>query len=409
MWQTVLFFIILSSRSVLGQVSYSIPEEMEKGAIVGNIARDLGLDVQTMKSRNARIYTGDEMPYIELNKERGILLIKEKIDREALCAKTTPCALHPQIVLENPMELYKITVEITDVNDNSPHFQRNEIIFEISELAVPGAKFVLEHAIDLDVGVNGLLRYSLKPTDHFALQLQSQTDGDKNMELVLQKPLDRENQKHLTLTLTATDGGEPRMSGSVEIHITVLDVNDNAPVFDQKMYKATLTENSPKGSELITVRALDKDEGSNGLVSYYISNIMDLNDVFVVEPQTGKVSVNGLIDYEKASHYQLNIQARDQGGLSDSCKVIIDIIDVNDNKPVINIVSRSNTISEESKPGVIIAMLNVNDPDSDLNGQVQCSINENIPFVIASQSSNFLACAQIRNWIEREKLSITSL
>ncbi|KAM9455745.1 protocadherin gamma-A11-like isoform 31-T31 [Clarias gariepinus] len=391
MWQTLLFFIVFSSRSVHGQVSYSIPEEMEKGAVVGNIARDLGLDVQTMKSRNARIYTSDEMPYIDLNKERGILLINKKIDREALCVKTTPCALHPQIVLENPMELYKITVEITDINDNAPYFQRNEILFEISELAAPGAKFVLEHAVDLDVGVNGLLRYSLKPTDHFALQLQSQTDGDKNVELVLKKPLDRENQKRLILILTATDEGKPRMSGSVEIHISVLDVNDNAPVFDQKIYKATLTENSSKGSELITVRALDKDEGSNGLVSYYISNIMDLSDVFVVDPQTGKVSVNGIIDYEKASHYQLNIQARDQGGLSDSCKIIIDVIDVNDNKPVINVISRSNTISEESTPGVVIAMLNVNDPDSDLNGRIHCSISENMPFVITSQSNNFFS------------------
>uniref|UniRef100_A0A3B4D2J1 Cadherin domain-containing protein n=1 Tax=Pygocentrus nattereri TaxID=42514 RepID=A0A3B4D2J1_PYGNA len=405
MWRPVLFFVVLSSHSALGQVSYSIPEEMPKGSIVGNIAQDLGLEIKRLKSGKARIFTEDSTEYIELNKERGALLIKEKIDRESLCAKTTPCALHFQIILENPMELYSITVEITDINDNAPFFQTEEIRFEISESAVTGARFTLERAIDVDVGTNGLQSYSLKPTDHFVLELQGQTDGDKRVQMVLQKPLDREKQERFTLLLTATDGGEPVLSGSVKIHITVLDVNDNAPVFTQNVYKATLSENAAKGTKLTTVSASDADEGSNGRITYIMSKTVDsLSDVFIVDQYSGEVLLNGQVDFEKSNNYQLEIQAKDQGGLSDTCKLIVDVLDVNDNTPSINIISKSNSISEESKPGTVVAMIKVNDPDSGMNGKVYCTISENIPFAITSPSNNFFSL-RTEQELDRERES----
>ncbi|XP_035391383.1 protocadherin beta-16-like isoform X10 [Electrophorus electricus] len=402
-WQTVLFVTVLFSRVVCGQVSYSIPEEMQKGSIVGNIVQDLGLDVKRLKYGKARIYTKDSTEYIEMNKEKGILLIKENIDRESLCVKTTPCALHLQMIMENPMELYTITIEITDINDNAPHFQTEEIRFEISESAVTGARFMLERAIDVDVGTNGLQSYSLKPSDHFVLDLQSQADGDKSVEMILQRPLDRENQERFTLLLTATDGGEPMLSGSVKIHVTVLDANDNAPVFMQKVYRATLSENAAKGTKLITVSASDGDEGSNGRVTYYMSKTVDsLSDLFVIDRNSGEIVLNGHVDFEKASHYQLEIQAKDQGGLSDSCKLILDVLDINDNTPAISILSMSNSISEESKTGTVIAMINVNDPDSGLNGQIHCNINDNIPFAIISSSSNFFS-VRTEQELDRER------
>ncbi|XP_066507612.1 protocadherin gamma-A2-like isoform X6 [Hoplias malabaricus] len=388
----VILVVLLSSRSALGQVSYSIPEEMGRGSVVGNIAQDLGLDLKRLKAGKARIYTEDSAEYIELNKERGALLIKEKIDREALCAKVTPCALHFQIILENPMEMYTVTVEITDINDNAPSFQNKEMRFEISESAVTGARFTLERAIDIDVGNNGLQSYSLKPTDHFVLELQSQTDGDKSVEMILQKALDREKQERFTLLLTAVDGGDPVLSGSVKIHVTVLDANDNAPVFTQKRYRATLSENAAKGTKLTTVSATDADEGSSGHITYYMSKTVDsLSDLFAVDQNSGDVFLNGQVDFEKSNHYQLEIQAKDQGGLSDSCKLIVDVLDVNDNTPVINIISKSSSISEEAPPGTVVAMMKVNDPDSGANGRVQCSISENIPFSITSPSSNFFS------------------
>ena len=159
----VLFVFVLAL--VHGQIRYSVPEEMNKGSVVGNIVQDLGLDVKRLKSGRARIFTEDSREYIGLNVDKGTLVVRERIDREELCAQVTPCSLHFQIILENPMELHRIDVEILDINDHAPVFARKEIDFDISESAVPGARFSLENARDPDVGLNTLQRYTLNPTD----------------------------------------------------------------------------------------------------------------------------------------------------------------------------------------------------------------------------------------------------
>ncbi|XP_042158895.1 protocadherin beta-16-like isoform X19 [Oncorhynchus tshawytscha] len=403
--QVLLFISVLSLSSVNGQASYSIPEEMAKGSLVGNIAQDLGLDIKRLKSGKARIYTGDSAEYIELNKERGVLLIKERIDREALCGQTTPCALHFQLILVDPMEFYSIIVEVTDVNDNAPVFKKREMKFRISESSVTGAKFVLERAMDLDVDYNGLQSYSLNPTDNFILTLQTQPNGGKTVEMVLQKPLDREKQEHLSLILTAIDGGEPQMSGTVQIHITVLDANDNAPVFTQGIYKATLRENSPKGTVLISVSASDSDQGSNGKVTYSISNSLDdVSELFEMNGDNGEVRLIGNIDYEKARQYQIHVQASDDGGLTESCKIMVEVLDTNDNIPAINVMSKSSAISEDMKLGTVVTMMNIQDPDFGENGKVQCSINENIPFAMKSTSNNFFTVVTDSD-LDRERAS----
>ncbi|CAG5990880.1 unnamed protein product, partial [Menidia menidia] len=379
-----------ASDSVLGQVSYTIPEEMVKGASVGNIARDLGLETKRLISGKARIYTRDSGQYIELNRQRGVLLVKERIDREAICKQTMPCALHFQIILEDPMEFYTITVQINDINDNAPSFKKGEIVFKISESAVIGAKFVLERAVDLDVGANGVRGYELNSTKHFALTLQNDADGNKNVEMVLQKPLDREKEEQISLVLTAVDGGEPQMSGTMLIVVTVLDVNDNAPVFTQKTYKATVTENSPTGTVVATVTASDADQGANGKITYSITNAVDEDrTLFKIHNENGKITLIGNIDFEESQDFQINLLARDEGGLTDSAKLIIDVQDENDNKPEINIMSKSNVISENAKLNTVVTMINIEDLDSGENGKVNCFVNENIPFILKSSTNNF--------------------
>ncbi|XP_076595466.1 protocadherin beta-16-like [Chaetodon auriga] len=388
--QVLLFLSVLHLSYVLGQVSYSIPEEMTKGSVVGNIAHDLGLDLKRLKSGKARVYTGASVEYIGLNKERGVLLIQERIDREALCGETTPCALHFQLILENPMELFRVTVEITDINDNTPTFTNAEKRFEISESAVIGSKFILEKAIDSDIGMNGLQQYSLTPTDNFALKIENQADGSKKVEMVLQKPLDREKQEYISLLLTAIDGGEPQMSGTMQIFVNVLDANDNAPTFAKPVYRAKLQENSPRGTSVTAVSASDKDIGSNRDVSYRIStNKRLLSELFKIDTKTGDIILVGEIDYEKAKMYQMDIEAVDSGGLSDSTKVIVDVIDINDNSPHINIVSKSESLLEDSPPNTVIAMLSISDPDSENNGKVECHIDANIPFKIETTINGF--------------------
>ncbi|XP_063045726.1 protocadherin gamma-A11-like [Engraulis encrasicolus] len=387
-WQVLLMSLFL--YSVRGQVSYSIPEEMSKGSMVGNIAQDLGLDLKRLKAGKARIYIEDSTQYIELNKDRGLLLIRERIDREALCGKKTPCALHFQIILENPMELYSINVEIMDINDNPPMFENNEMKFKISESAVVGAKFVLQRASDADVGVNDLQSYSLNRNDPFELKLKSQPDGRMFVEMFLQKPLDREKQDSLSLTLTAVDGGDPQLSSAAQIHVTVLDINDNAPVFTQPTYKASIAENAPKGTVLTTVSASDADQGSNGDIMYTIAKTKaETRDMFEIDGRSGVLKLKGAVDYEKARNYEIDVQASDEGGLTDSCKVQIEVLDTNDNSPVINVISMSNVIAEDSKPGVVVGMFKVQDPDSGDDGRVECMTQDNLPFTLKTSANGF--------------------
>nr|XP_043895564.1 protocadherin gamma-A5-like [Solea senegalensis] len=401
----VLFICLHVLHSVVGQISYTIPEEMTKGSLVGNIAQDLGLEIKRLISGKAKIYTRKTDEYIELNRERGVLLVKERIDREALCTETTLCALHFQILLENPMEFYRVTVQITDVNDNAPTFEQREMQFKISEAAITGAKFELERAVDLDVGINGVHKYELKPTDNFALKVHNNPDGNKNVEMVLQKPLDREKQEQIYLVLTAVDGGEPQMSGTMLIVITVLDANDNAPVFTQSTYKATVTENSPKGTVVATVTATDADQGSNGKITYSIINTLEnIRKMFEVNQEKGEIILMTNIDFEKSRNFQINLRATDDGGFTDSCKLIVDVQDVNDNNPEINIMSKSNVISEDAKVNTVVTMINIEDRDSGENGKVQCFINENVPFVLQTSTNNFYSLVTDSE-LDRERAS----
>ncbi|XP_055744877.1 protocadherin gamma-A3-like isoform X11 [Salvelinus fontinalis] len=388
-WQ-VFIFLLYISHVVSGQIRYSIPEEMKKGSLIGNVAQDLGLDLKRLRAGRARIVTGESIQYTELQTDKGILVVSERIDREELCGDVTPCSFSFEIILENPMELHRVTVEVLDVNDHAPAFPIQNIPFEISESANVGARFLLESAVDPDVGLNALQNYILTPNDHFILKQHANPDGSKYAEMVLQKPLDREEHPRLSLELIAVDGGNPQRSGTVNIEITVLDANDNAPVFNQSLYRATVMEDAPKGTYITTVNASDADSGSNGQISYYLSKLKgNTVDIFNIDMATGTISVSGQIDYEKDNKYEIRVEAKDQGGLTDSSKVVIEVLDVNDNAPVINVMSFSSPVSEDAPPGTTIAIINVKDADSERNGQITCSINTNLPFKIQSSLSSY--------------------
>uniref|UniRef100_A0A8C7Q231 Cadherin domain-containing protein n=1 Tax=Oncorhynchus mykiss TaxID=8022 RepID=A0A8C7Q231_ONCMY len=385
----VLIFLFYLSHTVSGQIRYSIPEEMKKGSLIGNVAQDLGLDLKRLRAGRARIVTGESIQYTELKTDKGILVVSERIDREQLCGDVTPCSFSFEIILENPIELHRVTVEIVDVNDHSPIFKNNHIKFEISESATLGSRFVLESAKDPDVGVNGLQEYVLTQNDNFVLKQHSNPDGSKFAEMILQKPLDREENPRLSLKLIAVDGGNPQRSGTVNIEITVLDANDNAPVFNQSVYRATVMENAPKGTYITTVNASDADSGSYGIVMYYFSNLKEnLADIFDIDETTGKISVVGQIDFEKDKKYDIRVEAKDQGGLTDLGKVVIEIVDINDNAPVINIMSFTSPVSEDAAAGTTIAVVNVKDADSERNGQITCSVDTN-SFKIKSSLSSY--------------------
>ncbi|KAM8732191.1 protocadherin gamma-A11-like isoform 34-T34 [Acanthopagrus schlegelii] len=385
-----LILCICVAEMALGQVRYSIPEEMATGSVVGNIVQDLGLDVKRLKSGRARIFTEDGSEYIGLNVEKGTLVVAKRIDREELCKQVSPCSLHFQIILEKPMELHRIDVEITDINDNAPFFPKKEYNFQVIESASPGARYSLESARDPDVAHNTIQTYKLNPTDYFKLNVVSRPDGTKYIEMILHTSLDREKQEEHKLTLTAFDGGNPQKSGSVKINVVVLDANDNAPVFNQAVYRVTVSENAPRGTVILTVSATDNDKGGNEEIMYSFSQHTDsASSLFDIDPHSGEMTVIGVLDYEKAKHYEIDLEATDKGGLADACKVLIEVTDQNDNAPIISIISLSNPIPEDSAPDTVIAMLNIKDLDSGKNGQVKCLISADLPFKIKSSSTNF--------------------
>ncbi|XP_077103406.1 protocadherin gamma-A11-like isoform X20 [Siphateles boraxobius] len=388
-----------------GQVRYSIPEEMTKGSLVGNIVQDLGLDVKRLKSGRARIFTEDSREYIGLNVDKGTLIVKERIDREELCAQVSPCSLHFQIILENPMELHRIDVEVLDINDHAPVFMKREITFQISELALSGARYSIDSAKDPDVGLNSLQTYRLSPSDHFTVKIPANLDETKYIEMILQNTLDRETAGEHELILTAFDGGNPQKTGTIKIAVIVLDANDNAPVFSQSVYRASIPENYSKGYTVLKVSATDGDMGSNGEVTYSFSQSSESSSgLFNIDSSTGEITVNGPLDFEKSKKYELYVEAIDKGGLSDTSKVHIEITDINDNAPIINVISFSNPVPENSALETVIAMLNVKDLDSGKNGIVKCFIPHNLPFKIKSSTPNFYSVVT-DELLDREMIS----
>ncbi|XP_041845365.1 protocadherin gamma-A3-like isoform X5 [Melanotaenia boesemani] len=388
----LLVFLLHSVNMVGGQIRYSIPEEMKKGSVIGNVAQDLDLDLTRLRSGRARIAAGENVQYTELKADKGTLVVNERIDREELCGDTTPCSFSFEVILENPIELHRITVEVMDINDHAPVFPNNDkaINFEMSELAAPGVHFPLQSAEDLDVGQNALQNYILTPNDNFILKQHANPDGTKYVELVLQKPLDREQHSHLSLKLIAVDGGTPQKSGTVNINVTVLDANDNIPIFNQSVYKASVMEDITKGTAVITVNATDADSGSNGLITYSLSKMKgSAVDIFSIDETIGTISVSGVIDFEKERKYELRVEAKDHGGLIGTSKVIIEVLDVNDNAPIINVMSFSSPVPEDAPPGTTVAVFNVKDADFDRNGQIKCSIDDKLPFQIKSSLTNY--------------------
>uniref|UniRef100_A0A8C5NK02 Protocadherin gamma-C3 n=1 Tax=Junco hyemalis TaxID=40217 RepID=A0A8C5NK02_JUNHY len=382
-----------------GQIVYSIAEETERGASVGNIAKDLGIDAATLSARKfPRITSGSGRQYLELELGRGALLVRERMDREALCELSPSCFLSLELVIEQPIEVHNVEVEVLDINDNAPRFPRQDYRLEISESAVPGARFHIESAQDPDVGTNSVQNYLLSPNRHFALDLKGFQSGSKLLELVLQQPLDREQSALQQLVLTAVDGGDPPKSGTAQISVRVVDTNDNPPAFDRSTYTVSLLENSLPGTLVVKLNASDPDEGSNGDVIYSFGSYtpQKVRQLFSVDPHSGEVRVNGTLDYEEASSYEIYVQATDQGPVSMAghCKVLVNIVDANDNAPEVQLTSLYSPVPEDARSGTVVALMSVTDQDSGLNKQVSLRIPPGLPFTLNSFKNSYTLVTQ---------------
>ncbi|XP_055782692.1 protocadherin alpha-7-like isoform X41 [Salvelinus fontinalis] len=408
-WVEFMVALVLFWSGASAQIRYSISEELKEGTVVGDIVKDLGIDLSTLKDRGFRIVSGSTEPLFQVNQNDGILYVNRKIDREEVCERSSVCLINLKTVLENPLEIHYVAVEVVDVNDHSPSFPETEKRLEMSESALQGTRFQLHAADDPDSGQYSVQQYKLSQNDNFRLEVKDRGDDRKTPILVLQKTLDREALKSHKLILTALDGGKPPRSGEIRITVDVSDVNDNAPVFSKDVYSVLLNENAPLGTTVIQVNATDLDEGSNGEVIYSFANDVQgkVRKRFDLNPKTGEIIVTGVIDYEENKIYELDIQASDKGtaALTTEKSVIIQIVDVNDNAPEIEVTSFANAIPEDSRPGTTVALINVNDLDSGLNGKVLCSISEGVPFTLTPSLQDNMYSVVTKSPLDREKQS----
>ncbi|XP_042547878.1 protocadherin gamma-A12 isoform X5 [Dipodomys spectabilis] len=372
------------------QLRYSVPEELEKGSRVGNISQDLGLDPRELAQRGVRIVSRGKAQLFALNPRSGSLITAGRIDREELCLGAVKCQLNLEILMEDKAKIYGVEVEVRDINDNAPYFRENELEIKVSENAATGMRFPLPHAWDPDIGKNSLQSYELSPNTHFSLEVQNGADGNKYPELVLESTLDREEKAAHHLVLTASDGGDPVRTGTARIRVTVLDANDNAPAFARSEYRASVPENVAVGTQLLRVNATDPDEGANAEVMYSFRYVDDkAARVFKLDSQLGTLSTIGELDHEESRLYEMEVQATDNAGYSARAKVLITVLDVNDNAPEITITSLTSSLPENSPAGTLVALLNVNDQDSGENGQVLCSIQGNLPFKLEKSYGSY--------------------
>ncbi|KAJ8405253.1 hypothetical protein AAFF_G00322440 [Aldrovandia affinis] len=266
--------------------------------------------------------------------------------------------------------------------------QRDEYQLDISESTLPGARFRIESAQDPDDAPNSIRLYRLSPNEQFALDSKKPSPNSKMIELVLKKALDREQIPFHQLILTAIDSGTPARTGTAKINVRVLDSNDNVPVFDSSVYKVKLLENSPKDTLVIKLNATDADEGTNGEVIYSFSSYTPerVRQVFSMDPNTGDIRVRSPVDYEETSSYEMYVQAMDKGAsaVAVHCKVVVEVVDVNDNVPEIVLSSLSSPVREDARADTVVALISVADRDSGPNKQVSLEIPPGLPFKVKS-------------------------
>ncbi|NWZ00430.1 PCDA8 protein, partial [Loxia curvirostra] len=406
----VLRVLVLQAAWALsgGQVRYSVPEEAKAGTVVGRLAQDLGLEAGEAEARRLRLVAQGRRASVEVSGASGALLVSSRLDREELCGKSAPCALRLEVLLERPLRVFHVQLEVTDINDNAPVFPAARRNLSIAESSLPGSRFPLEGASDADIGANAQLSYALSPSEQFRIEEENSNSRSKSLFLVLTKSLDRETVPVHRLVLTASDGGRPSLTGTMELVISVLDANDNAPQFNQSVYNVHLSEDAIQGTLVARMNATDLDEGSNRDVRYEIDTIVppSASDLFNIDANTGEIRLTGALDFEVVNLYDLNVRATDKGTppLSGHCKVVLEVLDVNDNAPEVWVTSLSVPVPEDASVGTVVALLSVSDRDSGENGRVRCWVWPASPFGLEATFAGSYSLV-LREALDRERVS----
>uniref|UniRef100_A0A8C4QD86 Protocadherin 8 n=1 Tax=Eptatretus burgeri TaxID=7764 RepID=A0A8C4QD86_EPTBU len=399
------FLLLWFTSSKAFTVHYSMPEEQRPGTFVGRLGDALHSRLPERSSGRFRLMRGDALSLLHLREEDGTMSTRDSIDRERLCGLAPACFIRFDVLCLLPGDAFRLVhvdVEVTDVNDHSPRFARPMQHVELAESATVGARVPLEAAHDRDVGSNGLRSYVLPENDYFSLAMRTAVDGSKHAELVLEKQLDRESIASYDLVLTAWDGGEPPLSCSTLLRVTVLDANDNVPTFSRTMYTVSVREDTAPGTTLLTLEARDADDGPNGEVVYSFGSSVDVEvkHLFYLDPSSGMLSLMGNLDYEARSEYEIVVRARDMGpsSIPTHCKVLVQVEDVNDNAPEIKL----DIIMHAEQDTVYVVR-----GDSGRNGRTRCQLRGHPHFKLQPYRNDYVIVTNAS--LDRESVAEYSL
>uniref|UniRef100_A0A6Q2Y0C4 Protocadherin-16 n=1 Tax=Esox lucius TaxID=8010 RepID=A0A6Q2Y0C4_ESOLU len=362
----VLVLVAVHPTAVLGALELRLDEEQPAGTIVGDISAGLPPGVTASLyfiSDHEGTGVGSDL---HIDETSGIITTARRLDRERKDHYSFIAVTMTGVTIE-------VSVTVDDINDHAPVFPKPKLSLKIPEQTAVGTRFSLDPASDADRDQLTTQGYVIKEGNiGQAFRLETKRGANKvlYLDLVVNGVLDREKRSSYSLILEAFDGGSPRRTGLMTLDVSVTDINDHAPVFNQSRYHAIISESLPQGSNILQVFASDADEGDNGLVLYEINRRQsDPDRYFVMDMKSGIITLNRPLDYELKRVHELVVQARDNASQPEvtNAFVTIHVRDYNDNQPTMTIIFLSEDgsprISEGAQPGQYVARISVTDPD----------------------------------------------
>nr|XP_024643762.1 cadherin-23 isoform X4 [Macaca nemestrina] len=315
------------------------------------------------------------------NSPAGSVMVKSPLNRELVATYEVTLS-----VIDNASDLpersvsvpnAKLTVNVLDVNDNTPQFKPFGITYyteRILEGATPGTTLIAVAAVDPDKGLNGLVTYTLLdlvPPGY--VQLEDSSAG----KVIANRTVDYEEVHWLNFTVRASDNGSPPRAAEIPVYLEIVDINDNNPIFDQPSYQEAVFEDVPVGTVILTVTATDADSGNFALIEYSLG---DGEGKFAINPTTGDIYVLSSLDREKKDHYILTALAKDNPGdvasnrRENSVQVVIQVLDVNDCRPQFSKPQFSTSVYENEPAGTSVITMMATDQDEGPNGELTYSL-----------------------------------
>uniref|UniRef100_A0A3P9JGQ5 Protocadherin 9 n=1 Tax=Oryzias latipes TaxID=8090 RepID=A0A3P9JGQ5_ORYLA len=396
--------------SIAQELIYPIREELQENVLIGNIPKDLNIShtsAATGTSANLvyrLVSKAGDSPLVRVLGNTGeIFTTSNRIDREKLCPGSSfedaECSFEIEVVVlpNDYFRLIKIKIIVKDTNDNAPMFPSPVINISIPENTLINSRFAIPSATDPDTGPNSVHKYELiNGQSAFGLDIVETPEGEKWPQLIVQQNLDREQKDTYVMKIKVEDGGSPQKSSTAILQVTVTDVNDNKPVFRENQIEVHIPENSPIGTSVVQLQATDADIGPNAEIHYVFGTQVSpaTKRLFALNSTSGLITVQRPLDREETAIHKLSVLASDGSSSPARATVIINVTDVNDNPPnidlryIISPINGTVFLSEKDPINTKIALITVSDKDTDINGKVICFIEKDVPFHLKAVYDN---------------------